>query len=536
MSPGAIAFIVLALPIAWQAQHQHGQPGVEKLGTVNFPTSCSDNARPAFGRAMALLHSFEYGPAIDSFTLAVKTDPGCAIAYWGIALSRWGNPFATGLKSAASLEAARSALIKAREIGAKTERERRLIDAAGQLVADFEKVDQRTRVLAYREAMKEVAAQFPDDPEAAAFYALSIASSQDPKDMTYSSLLEAGAILERLAPAQPDHPGFVHYIIHAYDAPPLASRGLEAARRYAKIAPSAPHALHMPSHTFTRLGYWHESIETNIASADAARRMNAPSEELHATDYEVYAYLQLAQDAAARKLLDGLPELRTRFATSTAPSASPPLAGAYALAAVPARYALERGAWAEAARLEVVKSRYAFTEAITWFAKGLGAGRMKDVAGARAAAAALDQAHRDLAAAGEEYWSEQVKIQLLGVSAWLRLAEGYNDEALSLLREAADAEDKTEKASVTPGPIAPAREMLGDMLAELGHPAAALAAYDTTLKKEPNRLRALIGAVNAANASSDKAAAARHMKTLAAVAAKADPGRPELSALKAETR
>src|SRR5262245_2666542 len=298
----ALAGVILAAPSAQQHQHD----ATEKLGTVKFSTYCAPAAQPSFARAMALLHSFEFGPAIDAFNAATASDPGCAIAYWGIALSRWGNPFAAGIKAPAALQAGRAAIAKGKEIGAKTERERAFLDAASKLFADFETVNQRTRALAYRDAMKQVAAKYPDDSEAVVFYALSLASSQDPSDMTYASLLEAGAILEKLAPLQPDHPGFAHYIIHSYDAPPLAARALTAARAYAKIAPSAPHALHMPSHTFTRLGYWQDSIDTNIASAEAARRIKVPAEELHAMDYQMYAYLQQAQDGAAKRLLDEL--------------------------------------------------------------------------------------------------------------------------------------------------------------------------------------------------------------------------------------
>ena len=523
----ALAALVLAAPAG--GQHQHG--AAEKLGTVKFSTSCTEAAQPAFARAMALLHSFEFGPAIDGFNAAVAADPGCGIAYWGIALSRWGNPFAAGLKPTSALQAGRAAIAKATETGAKTERERAFISAAGRLFADFETVNQRTRQLAYRDAMKQVAARYPQDREAAAFYALSLASSQDPADMTYASLIEAGAIMEKLAPAEPDHPGFAHYIIHAYDAPPLASRGLAAARSYAKIAPAAPHALHMPSHTFTRLGYWQDSIDTNIASAEAARRIKLPSEELHAMDYQMYAYLQQAQDGAAKRLLDELPGAHERFSGSVTSSAAPPLAGAYAVSAIPARYALERGAWAEAARLETPASPFAFAEAVGWFAKGLGAAKTKDLDGARAAVAALEDRRARLEKAGEVYWTEQVKIQHLGVSAWLAFAEGRTDDALTLLREAADREDRTEKNAVTPGPIAPAREMLGEMLLAARQPGPALASFETTLKKEPNRYRALAGAAEAARQGGNSAAVRKYSRALLDLAARADgAARPEIAA------
>jgi tetratricopeptide (TPR) repeat protein len=519
----------VALSALLAQQHQHG--AAEQLGTVKFETSCAAPAQAPFLRGMALLHSFEFGPAIESFNAAAAADPGCGIAYWGVALSRWGNPFAAGIKPPATIQAGNAAVASAKKAGARTEREQAFIGAVANLFADGDKQPQRARVLAYRDAMKLVSSRYPADPEATAFYALALASSQDPTDMTYASLLEAGQILEKLVPTQPNHPGFVHYVIHAYDAPPLAARALEAARRYAKIAPAAPHALHMPSHTFTRLGYWKDSIDTNIASAEAARRVNSTYEELHATDYQMYAYLQLAKDASAKRVLDELPALRARFdGPNVTTGASPPMGGAYALAAVPARYALERRVWAEAAALEVKPSAFAHTDAITWFAKGLGAARTKKLDDARAAAAALDGIAAKLDQAGEKYWAEQVRIQQLGVSAWLAFAEGKTDDALRSMREAADREDKTEKNAVTPGPIAPAREQLGEMLLELKQPKAALEAFQITLKKEPNRFRALAGA---AEAQRQVATRGTYRSDLLKLVAAADgPARPEVAALK----
>jgi tetratricopeptide (TPR) repeat protein len=314
----------------------------------------------------------------------------------------------------------------------------------------------------------------------------------------------------------------VHYIIHAYDVPTLAPKALAAARGYAKIAPSAPHALHMPSHTFTRLGYWQDSIETNIASAQAARRDGSTGEELHAMDYQAYAYLQTAQDGAARQLADMLPEVSGRFDPNRAGSAAPPLAGAFALAAIPARYALERQAWAQAVKLELRPSRFPQADAITWFARGLGAARSGDLQAARAAIDALQQLEAQLTKAGETYWAEQVAIQRLGVSAWTAFKDGRADEALTTMRSAADREDRTEKNAVTPGPIAPAREQLGYMLIAAGRPADALAAFETTLKKEPDRFLALAGAVDVSRKMGDLAASRKYALQLVTVAAKAD--------------
>ncbi len=246
------------------AQEVHQHPAEGKLGTVKFANSCSADAQPAFAHGMALLHSFEFGPAIDAFQSAAGKDPSCAIAYWGMGVAQWSNPFAAGLKPAAAIQPGRDFIEKAKTIGAKTERERDYVAAAGALYDRFESVDQRTRVLAYRDAMAKLAAKYPTDAEASTFYALALAAAADPADKTFADLLKAGGMLEKLWLAQPDHPGIPHYIIHSYDVPPLAARAVAAARQYAKIAPAAPHALHMPSHTFTRLGYWQDSIDTNI--------------------------------------------------------------------------------------------------------------------------------------------------------------------------------------------------------------------------------------------------------------------------------
>jgi tetratricopeptide (TPR) repeat protein len=315
----------------------------------------------------------------------------------------------------------------------------------------------------------------------------------------------------------------VHYIIHAYDVPPLAPKALDAARRYAKVAPSAPHALHMPSHTFTRLGYWQDSVDTNIASAEAARREGSTAEELHAMDYQTYAYLQMAQDRAARGLAEALPAIMARFDPNRVGSAAPGSAGVFALAAIPARYALERQAWAEAVKLELRPSPFPQADAITWFARGLGAARTGDLQAARAAIDALQQLEAQLTKAGESYWAEQVAIQRLGVSAWTAIKDGRTEEALTTMRSAADREDRTEKNAVTPGPIAPARELLGYMLIEAKRPAEALTAFETTLEKEPNRFLALAGAADAAEQKGDRAVSRQHAQQLLTVAAHADP-------------
>ncbi|HEX6464329.1 MAG TPA: hypothetical protein VFZ98_07750, partial [Vicinamibacterales bacterium] len=375
---------LIPLAVAMLLLQHHEDAG--RLGVVRFANSCGGAVQAPFARGVALLHSFEFGQAIDAFKSVNDTDPSCAIASWGIALAQWGNPFSTSLRPAPQLEAGRSTARRAAAAGAKTSRERDYIGAVAALYERFETVDQRARIVAYRDAMDRVASRYPEDPEAATFYALALAAAADPGDKTYADQLKAGAILEKLWAAQPEHPGLAHYIIHTYDVPALAPRGLDAARRYAKIAPDAPHALHMPSHTFTRLGYWQDSIDTNTLSASAAQRAGNTYEELHATDYSVYAYLQTGQDAAAKRLVDSVAGIMAGAGKNASASAAPPTAGAYAVAAIPARYALERGAWAEAEMLDVHRGPFAFTEAISWFARAIGAARNGDVAVAKTAA------------------------------------------------------------------------------------------------------------------------------------------------------
>jgi len=539
MSPGGVAASAVLLLIvargATAQEHDHARPS-EQLGSVSFATSCSAAAQPRFDRATALLHSFEFQRAIDAFGEALAADPSCAMAEWGIALSRWSNPFAVGLRSDVVVRQGRAAVERARTIGAKTDRERAYVDAVSRLYAEAETTGQIARVQAYRDAMANVAAAYPSDTEAAIFYALAIAAAASPDDKTFADQLKAGAILERLMALQPDHPGLAHYIIHSYDVPPLADRALDAARRYAKIAPSAPHALHMPSHTFTRLGYWQESIDANTAAAEVARREHAVAEELHTMDYRVYAYLQTGQDRNARRIVDALPEVSGRFDPDAVGSAAPGSAGVFALAAIPARYALERGAWVEAARLEPHPSQFPYTEALTYFARAIGAARIGDAANVRRSVDALRHIQRRLAQANERYWAEQAEIQRRVASAWLAFSERRTSEALTQMRAAAVLEDTTEKAAVTPGSLAPARELLGEMLLELHRPSEARQEFEATLEKEPNRFRTLSGAARAASMAGDRSTARRYYARLLEICAHADtPGRSELAAARAAT-
>src|SRR5215469_949783 len=477
-----VCVVLLSSGTGFAQDHDHGHG--EALGTVHFSTSCNGDAQKEFDRAVALLHSFQFSRAIQGFQASLKTDSTCGIAYWGIALSQWSNPFAAGMKDKNQLEAGRASMEHANATGVKTERERAYIGAVGNLYRDFDNTPQRQRLLAYRDAMERVAGKYPEDHEAQIFYALAIAASEDLSDKTYAGRLKAGAILENLFNSEPNHPGLAHYIIHTYDVPPLAPRALGAARRYSEIAPDAPHALHMPSHTFTRTGYWQDSINSNIAAAVAAKREGQTAEELHASDYETYAYLQTAQDEAARKIVNSLEEIASRFDPKTVISgAGAPSTGYFALAAIPARYALERGDWKQAADLTPRDTPFPYTEATTWFARGLGAARMGKVPTAYEAADALKQIQERLQKASENYWALQVEIQQLSVRAWAALAEGKKEEALREMESAAVLEDGTEKSAVTPGPIAPARELLGEMLLVTNQPAQALTQFEATLEK-----------------------------------------------------
>lgn len=527
LRPSAVILSVLAASPSMAQEHQHG---TEKLGAVHFATSCNGGAQKEMNRAVALLHSFQFSRAIDGFNLVLGEDPTCAIAYWGIALSDWSNPFAPGIKDKGQLQVGRDSVERGAAVGAKTERERAYLAAVGKLYSDFESTSQRARLLAYRDAMGEVAAKHPQDHEAQIFYALALVVAEDPGDKTYADRLKAGTILENLFAQEPTHPGLAHYIIHTYDVPALAGRALVAARRYAEIAPDAPHALHMPSHIFTRMGYWQESIDSNLAAAAAARRQGQTAEELHASDYETYAYLQTGQDEAAARIVNSLPEIASRFdPKAVLIGAGPPAAGYFALAAIPARYALERQDWQQAEQLALRETPFPYTDAITWFARGIGAARLGHDAAANEAATALQRIKDRLLRANEPYWGQQVEIQATAVAAWSALAVGKKEEALQQMESAAELEDGTEKSAVTPGPLSPARELLGEMLLQMNEPTQALEQFEATLKKEPRRFRSLYGAAHAAQLVGRGDTSQRYFRELLSVCVHSDkPARSEL--------
>jgi hypothetical protein len=489
------------------------------LGTVHFPVTCTPEAQQAFDEAMKLQHSFWHQAAHDAFSDVLKRDPECAMAYWGVAMSLLSNPFSP--PPAQNLADGWAALEQARQLGAKSEREADYIATLSEFYRDAETKDHRARVLAYEQAMARLHARYPDDPEAAIHYALALNVAAGPTDKTYGKQLEAAEILEAEVARQPDHPGVVHYLIHTYDYPPLADRGLEAADRYAELAASAPHALHMPSHIFTRLGLWDRSIETNRRSAEVARAGKEMNAELHARDYMVYAYLQSGQDEAARQAIEEAQQFAG--AESTSP------AGPFALAAMPARLAMERGAWEEAADLTPRPSNFAFADAITHFARALGLARSGKPEAAAADVEAL-QRLADALRAKNAYWAEQVDIQHMAAAAWIAYAEGKRDQALALMRSAVEREAGTEKHAITPGPLAPAREQLAEMLLAADRPAEALKEFEAVQQVEPNRFRALYGAGRAAELAGDPTAAKRYYGRVVEIAAAADTARPEIEA------
>src|SRR3954447_19307275 len=401
----------------------------QRFGTVHFATSCNETAQRRFDRGMRYQHSFWYQQSKEIFEDAIKADPACGIAYWGIALSLLYNPHSP--PPASSLPLGLAATQKGKEVGAKTQRERDYIDALAVMYTDYDKLPHGTRVQTYLKAMEALAARYPDDDEAQMFYAITLNVAASPNDKTYANQLKGAAILEPIFKRQPRHPGVAHYLIHLYDTPALAEKGLEAARLYAKIAPGASHAQHMPSHIFTRVGYWKESIDSNAVSLRVAKEAKEAHEQLHAMDYQVYAYLQLGQDTNAKAVIDEMMTV-TGFAETY-------FVGPYALAASPARYALERGDWKAAAELKVRPSPLANIKAITHFARALGAARSGNPEAAKADIAKLAELRDELRDAKDAYWSEQVDIERQVATAWVLYADGKSDDALIAMRAAADA-------------------------------------------------------------------------------------------------
>jgi tetratricopeptide (TPR) repeat protein len=492
----------------------------DKLGTVTFPVSCTAPAQQEFTRGLALYHSFFFLAAVKAFSAAAAADPDCAMAQWGIAMAHWYPLWAPPTEAA--LKAGTAAVEAATRLGGKTPRERDYIAAIEQFYRRADRLDHSTRAEAYERAMEGVSQAYPSDREAAILYALALQAAANPTDKTYARQLKSAAILEPLFVEQPNHPGVAHYLIHAYDVPALAARALPAARRYAQIAPSVPHALHMPSHTYTLLGLWEESIASNRASEAAARSVGDAGPQFHSIDYQVYAHLQLAQDAEARRALDRLAQIKGSQASMTQMH--------YAVSASPARLVVERKQWAEAAVLEPVAGPFPYTQAITHFARALGAARLGDVAAARRDLDRLDVLREQMKL---PYWATQIDVQRRAAAAWIALAEKRTDEAVKLMRSAADLEGSTDKNPLTPGAIVPARELLGDLLLEVSEPGPALREFETSLKNEPNRYNGLAGAARAAARRGDAEKARDYYRRLVELTASADVERPEMREAKA---
>jgi tetratricopeptide (TPR) repeat protein len=518
--PTSIVTLVLAAALSMPGLGS-GQPK-EQLGTVDFANSCSPGVQEAFQRSVAMLHSFRYVETEKSFRDVLAQDPSCAVATWGIAAILMGNPLGGVGSSKDWADRAQAAIDQGRKIGARTQRERDYIDAVAVYYEDWASRPERTRQVNRARAFEALAARYPADDEAQIFYALYVAGTQSLADQSYKAYLTAADVLEKQFVKHPDHPGVAHYLIHSYDAPPIAPKGLPAARRYASIAPAAPHALHMPSHVFTRVGAWTESAETNARSAAAARRDGDGDEQAHAMDYMVYAYLQLARDADARRTID-----ETRELGRTVRFAAP-----YALAAMPARYAIERGDWQAATKLDPRPSAFPYTEALTHFARGLGAARSGDAAAAEKEQQELARLRDALKTAKNEYWATEVEVSRMGVAAWTLLAQGKSDEALALMRNAADVEDRSDKHIVTPGRILPARELLGEMLLAQKRPADALKEFEASQVREPERFRGYYGAGQAAAQSGDRAKARRNFTRLVDMAGQGT-ARPEVAQARA---
>jgi tetratricopeptide (TPR) repeat protein len=525
-----IAALVLAILSFSAAAHDDGVKAgrTEGLGRVLFKTSCTPEAQKQFERALAMLHSFYFPETVKAFNETAKTDPNCAIAYWGLAVSNRPNPL-VGPFDAATLKRGLDYVEKGEAIGAKTQQERDWLAAIKTYYKDYGTVDQDTRVRRYSDAMEALAKKYPDDVEAKIFYALSLNEIFDHKSM--DPLLKAVAILEPLDKKYPDHPGITHYIIHSYDFAPIARKGLPAADKYAKIAPAAPHAQHMPSHIYSMVGKWDESVASNVRSVKVAtayqeaNKMDGVLSAIpHSYDFMQYAYLQMGQDAKARALMGDSAKITKLIGVISA--------GNTARAAVPARYMLERQDWKGAAQLQPLGSPFPPAEAITHFARAMGAARSGDLPAAEADIKRLTELRAGLEKSSQTYWAEQVEIQILAARAWVAQGQGKPEEAFKLMAAAADLEDSSEKHVAMENRLYPMRELFGDMLMIQGQPGAALLAYEQSMKAAPERLRGYYGAAKAADATGDKAKAAGYYRKLAQLTHNADGERTEIKEAK----
>ena len=512
---------VAGLPLNAQAHDEESIPtgAPDKLGSVMFPVSCSPAAQEQFNRGLAMLHSFFYPEAAKTFLRATELDPSCAMGNWGVAMSWWYPLWYPPTRE--SFQRGKAALEKAVASAAPTARERAYIAALGAFYGDFEKVDNKTRTLAYENAMAALVQKFPEDLEAATLYALALQGTANPNDKTYANQLKSAGILEKLFAEYPDHPGVAHYLIHAYDYPELAPRALMAARHYGAIAPTMPHALHMPSHTYIALGLWQDSIESNLAAGAAARKLGWVQEELHSKDYLVYAYLQLAQSASARDMLGKIAEIKIDEGARTLPLD-------YAVAVAPARYALEQQRWEEAAALKPQPSRFPATQALTHYARALGAAHLGATGEVEKEITQITQIRDALVKSKQDYWAKQVEVQRQSAQAWLAWAAGDTALAVEQMRSAAVLEESTYKHPVTPGQLLPARELMGDLLLAIGQPEPAFAAYEASLRANPNRFNGIFGAARSAELAGLGSKAADYYRKLLDLSQTAESERKEI--------
>jgi len=531
----SMAVVALSCLPAARAEGGDKSGSTASLSEVNFPISCGAAAQKKFNEAVWILHSFWYDEAVKAFTGVTEIETDCAMGYWGVAMSHWYPLWYP--PNAAALKAGSEAVEKAVAAKPKTDRERDYIAAIAIFYRDNDKIDHRTRAVAYEKAMEQVHLKYPDDPEGGVFYSLALLATAPPTDKTYANQKKARTILEQVRAELPNHPGVAHYLIHANDSPALAEDGLTAALCYAGIAPAVPHALHMPSHIFTRLGLWQQSIDANRASSGAAlsyvREELGPDafdgETVHSLDYLEYAYLQTGQDRAAKQVVEQL--------QSFAKAKGPNLPMAYAIAAIPARYAVERRNWAEAASLTPPPmpfpwERFPWAEAMVSFTRALGAAHTGNIAEAQAEIAKLQSLKEKLEQAKDDYWSKQLEVQRLGAAGILAHAQGDDRQAVKLVRAAADLDATMDKHPATPAEVLPARELLADLLLELNDPAAALKEYEQSLSTERNRFRSILGVARAAKATGDTAKAQQAYEKLVTLAS-ADSDRSELAEAKA---
>jgi tetratricopeptide (TPR) repeat protein len=500
--------------------HSHDLP--DGLGKVTFPTSCDPKVQPLFDAAVAMLHSYWFPEAYKTFNAVLERDPSCAIAHWGIAVNYLGNSLVAPppLKD---IQAAWAALEKARTIGAKTQRERDWIEAISAYYRDHDKIAVDQRLAAYGKAMERMTQRYPDDFEAWAYHALTLQATARADDKTYANQRKAAEILERLVAQNPQHPGAAHYLVHAYDYPPLAAQGIKIARTYGKLAPAAPHARHMPSHIYSMVGLWEDSIASNISALEIQPNY------YHAYDFAVYASLQLAQDIRAKSFIDKAMETyRAR-----GDEAGLNFVFHTALAALPARYMLERADWKGAASLPVSNTKFPAADSLTRFARGLGMARSGDLAGAKRELEAMLQLGGALEKSNNQYWADRTREQMLAVRAWVALAEGDRDQAESSMREAADREDASVKNVAMENRLYPMRELLAEMLLELGRAANALREFEASIQETPNRYRGLWGAARAAKAAGEQQKAAAYYAKVVELTKSSDSSRPEIALAKA---